>query len=37
MALTTKLMTNRNMNVMTTLWFTASPTPFGPPPAVSPL
>ena len=30
-------MTNSSMKVMTTDWLTASPTPFGPPPAFSPL
>src|SRR5690606_28559855 len=32
-----KLAKNSSMNVMTTDWLTASPTPFGPPPACSPL
>ena len=30
-------MKNSSMNVMTTDWFTASPTPFGPPLAFRPL
>src|ERR1035437_3567062 len=36
-AVATKLTTNSNMKVMTTLWLTASPTPLGPPPARRPL
>src|SRR5205085_825152 len=32
-----KLAKNTRMNVMTTAWFTASPTPFGPPLAYRPL
>ena len=36
-AVMTKLTKNSSRNVMTTDWFTASPTPFGPPPALRPL
>ena len=37
MAVITKFSANSSMNVITTLWLTASPTPFGPPRAVIPL
>jgi len=37
MALITKLTMNRSMKVTTTDSLTASPTPFGPPPAFMPL